>query len=176
MRILCGYTSGTDARRDLLGLSSDEPRFRSETRQALAEFAPQAELVNMAGDLFNYWNALTERWTGEQDLVVIEQDIVISPDVIPTFESCEHDWCSFSYESMHFGSSPPTMVRTAGALGCTKFSADLQRRFPLSRMAIRVSWESIDVIIGSHLQFNQVPLGIHGDVIHLHDYSDEVNA
>lgn len=151
MRIICGYAND--------GL-------RPETRESLEKFAPGVELLDFSGDDFAYWNAIKERWTGEEDLVTIEQDMVITEDTIPSFEKCDRLWCSFGYETV------PYAGRVNACLGCTKFSAELQRQFPIGVFNKDLYWCEIDINIGRHLYLhgNSLTPHDHGDVQHLHEY------
>ena len=94
------------------------------TKQALADYAPHAELVDVTGDRFAYWRAIAQRW--HDGLITIEQDIQIGPDTIAELEACPEDWCTFRYRIY-------TLLLNVG-LGCTKFSARLQEQ---------VSWQDI---------------------------------
>ena len=48
----------------------------SKTRECLERFAPDAEIVWLErGDRFAYWREIKKRWKGEEDLLIIEQDM-----------------------------------------------------------------------------------------------------
>jgi hypothetical protein len=104
VRVLCCHTDLYDA-----------------TRTALEKYAPQAEYVDVSGDIRAYWRAIAERWTGESDLLIVEQDIEIHDQVIPRLEACPEDWCTFPYRLWR----PDAWCYNA--LGCTRFSAALQK-------------------------------------------------
>lgn len=95
--------------------------------EALASCPPHAEHVYTGPDTGDYWWAFAARWTGEGDLVTIEQDVQIHDSVIRQFTECPADWCSFGWEV-----SPGQMSHWW--LGCTKFSAWLQREIPISSL------------------------------------------
>ena len=42
------------------------------------------------------WEAYKSLW-GQDDLMVIEQDIILHEDVIPQFENCPEPWCLFPF-------------------------------------------------------------------------------
>lgn len=158
MRVLCAYASD--------GL-------RPEAAQALAKYAPSAETVNTEGD-YGYWQAIEERWDGKQPLVIIEQDIIITADVVPSFETCDQDWCSFGYPCFIYPHSGglPHVGRWLLGFGCVKFSAEFQRKFPLSEISlIPVKWTEIDRTIVSYVLPQGGSVHDHGDVQHLHDYT-----
>ena len=104
-----------------------------QARALLAEHAPDAELVYTGPDDLGYWRAIAERWTGERDLVVIEQDIGIHAGVVPGFAACGEPWCGFPHIMR------PEHPARAKDLGCVRFSAELQRRVPM------------DVIVKHHM-------------------------
>jgi hypothetical protein len=93
---------------------------RAETKDALLAHAPSAEFVDTSDSTLRYWEEFRKRWTGEADLVNVEHDIIIHEDVMPQFEACDSLWCVFPY---------PFTARIAytRAMGCTKYSAELQR-------------------------------------------------
>lgn len=143
--VLCAYTSL-------------DPR----TRKALEEYAPGTEFVETpAGDDFAYWRALAARWTGDNDLVVIEHDIEIGPDTIASFQACPEPWCVYAYQL--FGSTS-----YAGGLGCVKFSAALQRqRWPVPRS----HWKPFDFVVARWLGAGGYRPHVHGEVVHLRDFT-----
>jgi hypothetical protein len=104
VRVLCAYTDLYPA-----------------TKEALARYAPETEFVDVSGDDYAYWRAITGRWTGEDDLLVVEHDIEIHDQVIPQLEACEEPWCTFPYRLWR----PDAWCYAS--LGCTRFSAELQR-------------------------------------------------
>jgi hypothetical protein len=146
---------------------------RPETASALARFAPCAETVNAEGD-YGYWQAISERWDGKQSLVIIEQDIVINEDVIPSFAACTQDWCAYAYDCFvytHSGARP-YVGRWFLGFGCAKFSAGFQQKFPLEDIsAAPVMWPHIDMRIVGHVSSHGAEAHDHGDVQHLHDYT-----
>ena len=142
--------------------------------QALAEYAPQAEIVDVTGDNYRYWNEIRERWTGKTDLIIIEQDVEISEDVISSMESCDQDWCCYAYPIFR------TKVRLRVGLGCIKISARAQRKVTPEKIAEAFStcaacrgkgcWWHLDGNIAAQLKRGGFFPHVHGDVIHHHDY------
>jgi hypothetical protein len=118
MRVLCAYADLYD-----------------DTRRALEKYAPGTEFVDVSGDDYAYWRAICERWTGEDDLLIVEQDIEIHETVIPQMAGCERDWCTFAYRLWR----PDAWC--FNALGCTRFSAALQRAVsPAEIEQVQVMW------------------------------------
>ena len=136
------------------------------TKLALETYAPHAEIVYVGGGDEDYYEALKERWTGVEDLVNIEQDNEITAEVIPSLENCNRPWCTYAYPG------PSGFGLLTSSLGCTKWSAALQRRFsfwelfPYSRY-----WEFLDMQMASTIQSqaNLLP-HVHGKIRHFHDY------
>jgi hypothetical protein len=168
-RVLCCYTSRDPAGDGKFHLHSS----RTAALASVRRHAPQASLTDVTGDDFAYWREIRARWTGEQDLVTIEHDIVIGPGTVASLEECDRDWCAWAYDI--FGCK-----RLINALGCTKFSAALQRAVPLDRVAALFShcahchgegcWWHLDNYLAAALQAAGFAPHVHGDVPHLHDY------
>jgi len=141
---------------------------------ALGDYAPQAEVLDVTGDNYAYWNAIAERWTGERDLIIVEQDIEIGPDTITTMESCKQDWCCYAYPIFR------TKVRLRVGLGCVKISAAAQRRIPVKNIAEgfescaqcrgKGCWWHLDGRVAHMLKRAGYFPHVHGDVTHHHDY------
>ena len=141
---------------------------------ALAEYAPQAELVDVTGDNYAYWNAIRERWTGVRDLIIIEQDIEIGPHTVGVMERCKQDWCCHAYPIFR------TRVRLRVGLGCIKISAVAQRKIPVEKIAEGFDkcascrgegcWWHLDGRVAHMLKRAGYFPHVHGDVTHHHDY------
>lgn len=95
----------------------------------------------------SYSQLLKELWAEEETFVLVEQDIIIRPGVVEELIDCPEPWCGF-LNDVGLGIWP--------TLGCTKFDATYQRRFPelLERAArVRVAnlraghWRHMDVAI-----------------------------
>jgi hypothetical protein len=101
-----------------------------------------------------YWREISKRWDGSDDLLIIEHDIEIHDQVLSQLASCFGDWCVFPYEYGPRWDEAPLINK---ALGCTRFSAQLQREFPTEKIAASVSetyglppvpfWHSCDLYI-----------------------------
>jgi len=146
---------------------------RSETYDALVKHIPVGalELVNVSGDACNYWHELRNRWTGEYDLVTVEQDNVITAETIPSFAACAEPWCCYEYEL-----EDQRMCRIG--LGCTRFSAELQRTVPVSEISGSAwfTWHILDYRVFTTVQRFGFEPHVHGQVEHLHDYNAVTNA
>jgi hypothetical protein len=141
---------------------------------AVEKYAPQAEIVDVTGDNYAYWNAIRERWTGVRDLIIVEQDIEIGPDTLSSMESCKQDWCCYAYPIFR------TKVRLRVGLGCTKISAEAQQKIPVEKIAEgfetcaacrgKGCWWHLDGRVAAMLKKAGFFPHVHGDVTHHHDY------
>jgi hypothetical protein len=128
----------------------------------------------VTGDNYAYWGAIRDRWTGERDLIIVEQDIEIGPDMITTMQSCRQDWCCYAYPIFR------TKVRLRVGLGCIKISAAAQRRIPAEKIAEgfdtcaacrgKGCWWHLDGRVAAMLKKYGFFPHVHGDVTHHHDY------
>lgn len=161
MRVLCCYVKPVQA----------------DTAAALALYAPQAEYVRLSvEDQYGYGWAIAERWLGVDDLLIVEPDNVITGEVVPSLTSCGKPWCSFGYEIFP---PPYTRICTTG-LGCTRFSAQLQREFDFPQIIMRDlcadcggqhgQWGTLDCRIQTELLRRNTQVHVHGTVGHLHPY------
>lgn len=142
---------------------------------ALARYAPQAEIIDVTGDNYAYWREISARWTGERDLVIVEQDVEVSEDTIASLAACEQDWCCYAYPIFR------TKVRLRVGLGCTKISAAAQHRVTATAVAEGFElcaqckgqgcWWHLDGRVAAMLKRGGFFPHVHGDVIHHHDYS-----
>jgi hypothetical protein len=83
---------------------------------SVVRYLPTAEHIDTGQSSYAYWDELEKRWTGEADILVVEQHIVVHEQVLPQLEACPNDWCAFPVDNGFFLH-----------LSCTRFSARLQR-------------------------------------------------
>ena len=149
MRLVCCYTS-----------------LHPAAVRSLRMFAPAAELADVTGDECGYWREISSRWDSAADLVVIEQDIEIGREVLPSFAACRQPWCTYGYEMFR---DPPEWL-TVG-LGCVKFAAEAQRTADLTHIPEHQRrWQYLDGAIAAMLQAAGLAPHVHGQVIHHHEY------
>lgn len=138
---------------------------REPARLALAEHAPDAELVFTGADDEGYWRVIEKFWTGADDLVVVEQRIEIHEAVIREFTSCRIPWCVFPYEI----SRGAWMYQ---GLGCARFTAELQREIPAAdletALPLPLHWSRMEGQViaaarahGHHPHVHQPPVTHH---------------
>jgi len=70
----------------------------------------------------SYWELLRDLWHEQKTFVIVEHDIVVTPDTIPELAACDHEWCAMAF--------PYRGEAKAWSLACTKFAASLMSRFP----------------------------------------------
>lgn len=164
-------------------------RMQPETDQALKAYAPTAVRVSTSLTEYSYYWAVRDHWNQGSSLMVVEQDIVITAEVVSSFSSCEQPWCIYEYLGRN---NEPF----AGALGCTKFSAALQAAVVLESIyspelcsgaadprfkevpggRTGVPWTQLDSWLKGGLWDRGYRLHKHGTVIHLHDYQAHPSA
>lgn len=81
------------------------------------------EKFPVGNDGTGYHTLIEQMWSMKRTFVVIEQDVLVQRDTISTLLSCRRPWCGCHYQ---IGGALDTSVM----LGCTKFSASMQRLHP----------------------------------------------
>lgn len=164
MRVLAPFIRGS------------QPR---EAYRALVEYVPigSLEMVETGYDTSAYWWELRRRWNGEDDLMIVEQDNVITAEVIPSFNACDKPWCVYEYLG------PPGMdVDGTGegrilrkSLGCTRFSAELQDKVTAAMISDKdyFVWHLLDMRIARLLEMHGYESHVHGAIKHCHRYTTD---
>jgi hypothetical protein len=136
-------------------------KLHPRTAQALGDYAQDAELIDVTGDPFAYWEAIKTRWNHDDDLVIVEHDNTFTAEQLRSFGDCPQPWCSFTYDP-------------GGGLGFTRFRAALMQpgvidevqRDRFGAPIERVHWtgvaDRIFVVLSRHRHY---PHG-HGRVPH----------
>lgn len=154
--------------------------YNQQAAEAILQYSPETEFVETIG-LFGYNEAILKRW-GNDDLVVIEGDKVITAGVMPSFAKCPEPWCCYSY----YNFPDPWRREVSTGLGCTKYSLEFQRTFhprdflfgdhpdwpPCRDCGGLGCWKNLDVRISRLALTNGVEYHKHGMVDHLHEYKD----
>lgn len=98
--------------------------------RAIERHAKEYEVVQIdSGDWRGYWRAIADRW-GQDDLLLVEQDIVLHAEVIPGLEDCPDPWCLYPYRHP---SRPGGWMDFA--LGCTRFRKEFQQSVTIRDVA-----------------------------------------
>ena len=77
--------------------------------------------VDVSGSDDAYWNLFDQLWKAKQTFVVVEHDIVVSPDAIDELLMCASPWCGFVM---------PYCGTWYSGLSCTKFEASILKAHP----------------------------------------------
>jgi hypothetical protein len=158
-------------------------RYVPRAVEAVRMYAPDAEFIDTSGTIYDYNEAIASRWDSGGDLVVIEDDKVITADVLPSFAACTEPWCVFRYPTYP---EPYTRMIDIG-LGCTRYSAEVQTWFGPERFLVpddpawglcpncggKGCWRYLDSRIDRNLWDRGLRSHVHGDVEHLHDYPED---
>lgn len=117
-----------------------------------------------------YGRLFRRLWSEGQDTIVCEHDVVPSTLHWQTLQSCNHDWCSYSYDDNLYPEAP--------MFGLARFSGRVMRAHPHAaddalvvgkRRDMEAEWWRIDGLIARNLQVRHVPWHMHTpDVRHVH--------
>lgn len=153
------------------------------TAKALKRYAPDCEYVDTSATIYDYNQAIASHWTGESDLVVIEDDKEITAGVLPSFAKCDSYWCSYSYFVF------PKMIghEVEIGLGCTRFSARLQQLVNPEEFLCedptlvfhtvcdichgKGCWKYLDARIADAIRGHGINVHCHGQIKHNHRYA-----
>ena len=94
-------------------------RIIPEVRSALP---PTAEWVDVSTSDDAYYNLLSDLWAAREGFLLVEQDIVPPPLMLPELAACPAPWCACGYEFENLG--------LLYGLGCVKFGAELMAQVP----------------------------------------------
>lgn len=119
-----------------------------------------------------YWRLLDELWRGPSDLVIVEHDVELHEDVLPSFERCSRPWCTFPYRI--FNERQQREGTATMALGCVRFRGWLRRRdVELWQRFERRHWQRLDAELATRLHLDPFTTTacVHAPpVTHHHDY------
>lgn len=123
--------------------------FTVRNPEVQAAAPPWAEWVEVSGDPLAYWRTMLEHWVPDDDLIVVEHDVVLRPDVLVQFDECPEPWCVFGYADMCHEACREAW---ANMLGCTRFRKELIAAVPDAVSSIpedRRGWHNLcDEIAG----------------------------
>jgi hypothetical protein len=142
------------------------------TAEALNTFAPDHVAVKLdpARD-DDYFRVFAEAWATPGDLIVIEQDILLTEGVIEQFLACRNGWCGNPYN---------IAGQQLVCLGCTRFTAELKDAHPDLLDVVGLvnndglpakDWRRLDVRLSDELHFRGFQVHTHTpEVEHFHRY------
>lgn len=97
-------------------------RMHPATGRLLNQHAPGHQRVRLdPADPSAYWALIADAWRQPGDLLVVEQDVGIHAQVVPSLTACREPWCGHPY---HIGE------QLLVCLGCTRFTAELKAAEP----------------------------------------------
>ena len=152
------------------------PGLDPRVKAALEKLAPAAglevEWVDTSSDLQIYADEMEKRWTGEEDLIIVEQDKQPFPGQIEAMIGCPEPWCGYTF----WQNPVPHTSLVLGGFGVTRFSSEVQRLVPVS--AFRGVWQvNIDRRFYDYLIRNHgTGCHLHGHVLHHHVYEPRPRA
>ena len=146
------------------------PGLDPRVKAALEKYAPEAglevEWVDTSADLQIYADEMEKRWLGKEDLIIVEQDKEIFAGTLPAMLSCDQPWCGYTF----WINPVPHTTLVLGGFGATKFSAEVQRWFPVSAFRgetqVGIDRRFYDYLIEHHGK----GCCLHGHVLHHHVY------
>lgn len=134
------------------------------TEASLKKYAPQAglevEWVETPDSGTGYAEELEKRWTGEGDLLLVEEDKEVFPQMLNHMIGCRELWCGYTYWILP---EPDTSLALAG-FGVTRFSARLQK-------LVKVSWFAGEQQAGIDRRLLEYLMEHHGTKMHIHGHT-----
>lgn len=100
--------------------ATDNSPHLEAVRAALAGVEHETHLLH---DDQAYWRLLSDLWAQQQTIILVEHDIISSPEAVRELIDCDQDWCCSSYP---YGERRGTII----GLGMTKFTRAIMRRVP----------------------------------------------
>ncbi len=151
-------------------------RIHPKTRAALDAFGGRWVPVDVTASHTAYYEALSRLWrTGDQDLIIVEHDIEITAEVVPSFTACRRPWCTYAYPCGADGLS-----LTDIGLGCVRFTGELRRAIPdlldqvgQTPVLYPHDWRCLDGPLSSVLSTHGIVHHPHGSVPHHHWYEHQ---
>lgn len=118
---------------------------RDETERALATYEDTRFVQLPKEDQQAYGRLLAANWNKGQSLAIVEQDIVVRPDIIEAFRNHPEGYICFPY---------PWRTDIGPALGCVRWSSEFMEAHPTvmdEAVAQNVSYLQFDVVLMRHI-------------------------
>lgn len=103
--------------------------------EAVRALPPGTELIYTGVTPYDWWNEFRVRWGTGDDIVTIDQDVVLVPDVVQQFDACPEPWCVFPYPYWHD-------QFLCHSCGCTRFRKEVQGA--LRHADMEMTWNHYD--------------------------------
>ncbi len=128
------------------------------------EFTVIDVFVNLKGE---YDDALKALWTGMEDLLIVEQDIVPSLELVREVAMCKSELCACKY-TVSYKDDVLKPYFLAYGFGFTKYSAKVQRDFPVESWFHMGDWDwfNLDSRVNGVLVAKGLAHHGHGEVKH----------
>lgn len=123
--------------------------------KVVAAAPTNAQWVDVAQSPNAYYAALTAWWAQGATFMVIEHDVVCSPEIIAAFDACPEPWCLHQYDPVCPCGNPACREAWRNALGCTRFRADLIAAVPDALTSIppdNWDWHNVCDGLGNNLR------------------------
>lgn len=141
------------------------------TKASLLKYAPPGLAVDWVETpdlgMRRYEEELAKRWTGQDDLLLVEEDKEVFPGMLEHMINCPQLWCGYTYWLLP---EPDTCLALAG-FGVTRFSAELQKLVPIGAITGEQRTVNIDCELQAYaLEHLGTKMHIHGHTVHHHVY------
>lgn len=136
------------------------PRFlRAQTRAAV----PDARFIDVSADHRAYWRLLHDLWTESERFIIVEHDIVPTPEMIESLWNCPSDWCAHPYRMDDIVTTAFGLVAFGPRL--LRGTSDLLERI-LDQHRV---WSGLDSVVIAELHRRGYAEHVHEpEVVHLH--------
>ena len=113
-----------------------------EAIKALVKWVAPAELVNVTGDDYAYWDLFLRLWREGKPFIIVEHDIVIRPDTVSDLANCGAPWCAYTYHE--------EIGEPVTGMGCTKFEPR-GRALHTEDLFHDTIWQNVDTTVAGLL-------------------------
>jgi hypothetical protein len=138
------------------------------TTQAVTHSGFWHRLVELpTGDEGAYGRLVRDLWHQGSTFVICEQDVIPSIDQLEAIATCEHDWCSYSYDDGLYPDGP--------MFGLVRFTSRVMTQHPhAAEVALVVGkrrdqeaeWWRVDALMARDLKIRGVPWFMHTPAVH----------
>jgi hypothetical protein len=166
-RLVCMY-GGTYPKPSTL-----DPRTEAALQRPAVTSGLEVEWIDTSADMQIYADEMEKRWLGTEDLIIVEQDKEPFPGQIEALAAgCPEPWCGYTF----WGNPVPHTALIHGGFGVTRFSAEVQRWFPVSAFRgesqLGIDRRFYDLLISNYGK----GCCLHGHVLHHHVYEPRPEA
>jgi hypothetical protein len=114
-----------------------------------------------------YGRLVRQLWRSQVGVIICEHDIVPTPEQLTTLQTCDHDWCSYSYDDGLYPRGP--------MFGLVRFSGRLMADYPHAaevalvigkRRDTEAEWWRVDALMARDLTIRGVAWHEHAPAVH----------